>query len=93
MRLKAKEIDSIKKVINQFFKDAQIYIYGSQLDVSKRGGDIDIYIIPQDREKLLQKESKIKFLLQNMLYKPIDILIHRDFARDIEKEAKKGVRI
>ena len=92
MRLKAKEIDSIKKVINQFFKDAQIYIYGSQLDVSKRGGDIDIYIIPQDREKLLQKESKIKFLLQNMLYKPIDILIHRDFARDIEKEAKKGVR-
>jgi predicted nucleotidyltransferase len=93
MRLKAKEIDSIKNVINQFFKDAQIYIYGSQLDDSKRGGDIDIYIIPKDREKLLQKESKIKFLLQNMLYKPIDILIHRDFAKDIEKEAQKGVKI
>ena len=93
MRLKAKEIDSIKKVINQFFKDAQIYIYGSQLDDSKRGGDIDIYIIPKDREKLLQKESKIKFLLQHMLYKPIDILIHRDFAKDIEKEAQKGVKI
>ena len=93
MRLKAKEIDSIKKVVNQFFKDSQIYIYGSQLDDSKRGGDIDIYIVPKDRKKLLQKESKIKFLLQNMLYKPIDILIHRDFARDIEKEAKKGIRI
>jgi predicted nucleotidyltransferase len=93
MRLKAKEINSIKKVVNQFFKDAQIYIYGSQLDDSKRGGDIDIYIIPKDREKLLQKESKIKFLLQHMLYKPIDILIHRDFARDIEKEAQKGVQI
>jgi predicted nucleotidyltransferase len=93
MRLKAKEIDSIKKVVNQFFKDAQIYIYGSQLDDSKRGGDIDIYIIPKDREKLLQKESKIKFLLQHMLYKPIDILIHRDFAKDIEKEAQKGVKI
>ena len=55
MRLKAKEINSIKKVVNQFFKGAQIYIYGSQLDDSKRGGDIDIYIIPKDREKLLQK--------------------------------------
>ena len=93
MRLHQNEIEQIKDIVLKEFKDSTLYIFGSQLNPIKRGGDIDIFIIPQNRTNLLTKESKVKFLLENRLLKPIDILIHQDFNREIEQEALKGVLI
>ncbi len=93
MRLQQNEIAQIKKVILKEFGKSEIYIFGSQLDKSKWGGDIDIFIIPQNREELHEKESKVKFFLEEKILKPIDILIHYDFNRDIEKEAIKGIKL
>ena len=93
MRLRQNEITQIKKTILKEFGKSDIYIFGSQLDNSKKGGDIDIFIIPQNRKELYKKESKAKFILEEILFKPIDILIHYDFSRDIEKEAIKGRKI
>ena len=52
MRLSKKEI-SLKKIL-QNFPDAKIYIFGSILDDSVRGGDVDIFIIT-DKKKILKK--------------------------------------
>ena len=93
MRLHQNEIEQIKDIVLKEFQDSTIYIFGSQLNPMKQGGDIDIFIIPQNRTNLLAKESKVKFLLENRLLKPIDILIHQDFNREIEQEALKGVLI
>jgi len=93
MRLQSNEIAQIKETILREFGKSDIYIFGSQLDRTKRGGDIDIFIIPQEQKELLSKESKVKFLLEERLLKPIDIIIHSDFDRLIEQEALRGVLI
>jgi len=93
MRLHQNEIEQIRDTILDEFGTNEIYIFGSQLDSSRRGGDIDIFIVPKDRANLLTKESRVKFILEERLLKPIDILIHIDFSREIEQEALKGVKI
>ena len=89
MRLTDNEIKTIKKVIFDIFGDSEIRIFGSRL-IDKKGGDIDIFVIPKNRENLFAKKIKASAKLENLLFKPVDILVHYDFNRDIEKEALKG---
>ena len=89
MRLTYEEINIIKKVITEIFGESEIRIFGSRLQ-KKKGGDIDIYVIPENREELFKKKIKACAKLENLLYKPVDILVHYDFDREIEKEALKG---
>ncbi len=93
MRLSKEELKLIKKVILQIFGSARVVIFGSRLDKKKKGGDIDIFVIPANKDRLLTKKAKAEFILENELYKPIDILIHRDFSKKIEQEALKGIEI
>jgi predicted nucleotidyltransferase len=92
MRLSQKEVDFIKSEILKFIPDAEIYIFGSILKDNIRGGDIDIYIITNNIPDFLTK-SNIKFELERKLYRPVDLVFHKDFNLLIEKEAKKGIRI
>ena len=89
MRLKESEIRVIKEIIYSIFKDAKIYLFGSRLDNNKKGGDIDLFIISKDNT--LQNGLKAQAKLKRVLYKPVDIVLHRDFNRDIEKEAIRGI--
>ena len=91
MRLSKKEIDSIKNIISLYCPDAKIYLFGSRLDDSKRGGDIDLFIISSKNDyntKLL-----IASQIERAISKPIDIVMHRDFNRKIEQEALRGVEL
>jgi predicted nucleotidyltransferase len=92
MRLKDYEIKLIKKTIKDYIKDAKIYIFGSRLNDNKKGGDIDIFIITNEKIKLSTK-AKIKFFLEEKLFKPVDLVFHKDFNREIEKEALNGKEI
>ncbi|NPA12064.1 MAG: nucleotidyltransferase domain-containing protein, partial [Epsilonproteobacteria bacterium] len=47
VRLRKKEIETIKKLIFEYLGECEIYIFGSRTDLSKKGGDIDIYVIPK----------------------------------------------
>ena len=92
MRLSQKEVDFIKSKILEFIPDSEIYIFGSILKDNVRGGDIDIYIITNNVPDFLTK-SNIKFELERKLYRPVDLVFHKDYDLLIEKEAKKGIRI
>ena len=92
MRLTDKEITTIKKVIFDIFEESEIKIFGSRLK-DKNGGDIDIFVIPKNRENLFRKKIKASAKLENLLFKPVDIVVHYDFDREIEKEALKGETI
>jgi len=64
LRLTEEEIKAIKETSKEVFgKDVKVWIFGSRTDLSKKGGDIDIYIeIPDfDADKIFDK--KIKFLV------------------------------
>ena len=92
IRLKDKEIEIIKKLTTDIFGTSEIYIFGSRLR-DKKGGDIDIFIIPEDKSNLFEKKIKLAAKLERLLEKPVDIVISRDQNREIEKEALKGIKI
>ncbi|NPA10614.1 MAG: nucleotidyltransferase domain-containing protein [Epsilonproteobacteria bacterium] len=75
LRLSEKELSQIKKIKD--FIDADIYIFGSRLEMNKRGGDIDLYIVPKSkisaREKVLLK-MKIRSFLEDELLIPVDVV-------------------
>lgn len=43
MRLLNYEIDSIKKTFFEIFENGNIYLFGSRVDDSLKGGDIDLF--------------------------------------------------
>lgn len=93
MRLSKKELETIKETVENIFGDVVVYLFGSRADDSKKGGDIDLYIVSSLNENLFQKKRKLKIILEDLLFKPVDIVLSRDQERLIEKEALKGVRI
>ena len=93
MRLSTNEINLIKKKVNIIFGEGVIYLFGSRIDDDKKGGDIDLYIISEVNEDLFKKKIKLKTILEDLLFKPVDIVIAKDENRLIEKEAMKGIRI
>ena len=89
MRLKEKEIAVIKDIIANVFGDARVYLFGSRLDMSKNGGDIDLFVVA--KESSLEQKIKALAKLKRALHKPVDIVLHKDFDREIEQEALRGV--
>ncbi len=73
MRLNVYEVDTIKKAVHNFDEHAQIILYGSRTDDTKKGGDIDILIIS---DKIKNKElRKIRLKLYDILgEQKIDII-------------------
>ena len=96
MRLTNHEIKAIKDTFYEVFEDGDIYLFGSRVDDSKKGGDIDLYISPSKQlDNLHQK--KIDFLVKldfAIGEQKIDVIISKDKTRLIEKEAlRTGVKI
>ncbi|MRJ06651.1 MAG: DNA polymerase subunit beta [Epsilonproteobacteria bacterium] len=94
MRLTAREREIIRREIEKELGRAKIYLFGSQLDSTRRGGDIDLFIVPLEPvENIRTHRGKLKWILEEKLLKPVDIVIHRDFSREIEQEGLRGVEI
>ena len=93
MRLSKTYIDVIERSFNEVFC-GDIYLFGSRVDDSKRGGDIDLYLELKNHTNLFKK--KLKFLSRvkrEIGEQKIDVVFNTDSNRLIEKEAKKGVLI
>ncbi|WP_457560298.1 nucleotidyltransferase domain-containing protein [Caminibacter sp.] len=91
IKLNKQEIEIIKNTLTKIFGECEIYIFGSRL--KRTGGDVDIFIVPINRNNLFDKMIKAKVLLKDTLLRNVDIVIHKDFNLEIEKEALKGVKI
>jgi predicted nucleotidyltransferase len=95
MRLSKKEIETIKQVFLEVFKSGEIYLFGRRLDDTKRGGDIDLFVKTNYKDKILDKKiSFLSLLKQKIGDQKIDVVISKDTSRTIEQEALcKGVKL
>jgi len=89
VRLTDYEVEIIKKTFTDIFIDGKIYLFGSRVNDAKKGGDVDLYLVPYKKFSD-ETERKIKFSIQLDKYlgeQKIDIVLAKDKNRDIEQEA------
>lgn len=55
MRVPQNQLLFLKTQIHEYLPDAKIYLFGSRVDDSKRGGDIDILILSENKLDLKQR--------------------------------------
>ncbi|SFV61176.1 hypothetical protein MNB_SV-9-1432 [hydrothermal vent metagenome] len=95
MRLKQNQINYFKKLSLEIFNSTDIYLFGSRVDDSLRGGDIDIYIQTDKKEDILK--SKIIFLREfekEFGEQKIDLLIdNNSIQKEIFEIAKQGIKL
>jgi predicted nucleotidyltransferase len=78
MRLTVQEVDVIKATARRIFgSDVRIWLFGSRVDDSKRGGDIDLYLETDEiLESTGQAASRFGAELQMQLgEQKIDVLV------------------
>lgn len=94
MRLTDNDKKAIKETFFEIFEDGKIYLFGSRVDDTKRGGDIDLYISPSSKTRLASK--KIDFLValkQKIGEQKIDVVIDRGKNNLIGEIGKKGIEL
>jgi predicted nucleotidyltransferase len=78
MRLSQNQISAILKAKESFFPYSKIYLFGSRIDDSRCGGDIDLYILSEKRV-LNGVKKRIDFLvmLKSLIGdQKIDVILH-----------------
>jgi predicted nucleotidyltransferase len=95
MRLNNNYIKVIKKSFSEVFSKGEVYLFGSRIDDSKKGGDIDLYLVVENKINIFK--NKIKFLAKikrELGEQKIDVIFNIDENRLIEKEARKwGIKL
>jgi len=96
VRLSDWQIDAIKRSAKEAFGEGtKVILFGSRVYSEKRGGDIDLYIIPAQRDELFKRELRFRALLMRSLgERKIDVVVQKDPERPIERVAlKEGVEL
>lgn len=74
MRLNQEQIDLILTTIrSQAGTDARVVLFGSRMDDTRRGGDLDLLVESTPAMGLLQR-ARLKLALEAALHIPVDIL-------------------
>ncbi|MCK5720188.1 MAG: hypothetical protein KAH84_09615 [Thiomargarita sp.] len=91
MRLSNFYKETIKSTgLEVFGQNTKIYLFGSRIDDTKRGGDIDLYIEAADKNNLFEKKIQFLIKLNKILgEQKIDVIISKDRSRTIEQVALK----
>ena len=92
MRLSAEEVASIKRIIAEVFgEDAEVRLFGSRVDDTKRGGDVDLYVMPVQRDELYMKRVTCLGKLERALLYPVDLVVAEpEASRPIDRIALKN---
>jgi len=95
MRLSQSQVEFFKKLSLDIFDSTNIYLFGSRVDDTLKGGDIDIYIQTDKKQDILK--SKIIFLREfdkKFGEQKVDLIIdNKTVQKEIFEIAKKGIRL
>ena len=74
MRITPEQTETIVETIRSVAgPDVKVWLFGSRLDDTRRGGDLDLLIESVPAAGLIQR-ARIKLLLEQVLQLPVDIL-------------------
>lgn len=74
MRLSSQQIATILQTTYSIAgHDAEVWLYGSRLDPTRKGGDVDLLIESTPAVGLLER-ARIKNRLEHLLHLPVDVL-------------------
>ena len=74
MRLTPAQIDTIKSTAKAVLGEgARVTLFGSRVDDTARGGDVDLYV--ETAQPDLMKKIRCKVSLQDQLDLPIDLIV------------------
>lgn len=97
MRLTDEEVVFIKKAFQDtFLPGDHLWLFGSRVDDTKRGGDIDLYVetMEEDTGRLIDRKSNfIVQLWMTIGEQKIDVVLNqltKDFTLPIYKLARKN---
>jgi predicted nucleotidyltransferase len=88
LRLSAEAINVIQDAFLRVFEKGDLYLFGSRVDDTRKGGDIDLYVVADQQKRL--GEKRIDFLAQikhKIGDQRIDLVIDRGTNRLIDKIA------
>lgn len=95
MRLTEQEKTAIcEAFLRHFSQNDHLWLFGSRVDDSKKGGDIDFYVETEEKDTRIALEKKLSFLndlWSSLGEQKIDVvlnLIHSDYSLPIYEEAK-----
>lgn len=96
MRLTPDQVQAIQSVVHEFAgSEATAWLYGSRLDDSRRGGDVDLLVQTTQQIGLLQR-ARIKNQLELQLGLPVDVLSAANegaFSPFVRIAMAQGVRL
>ena len=96
VRLTLEERRHIKQLVTHVFGEgSRVFLFGSRVDDTKKGGDIDLFIEPEHLSNEFEQKITLITKLQLVLGdQKIDVVLAKDANRLIEQEArKKGVML
>ena len=93
MRLQKQEIQTILQVAKNIYGETvKVYLFGSRLDTTKRGGDIDLLIRTDEAKKgvlaRIRMIAQLKYLLGDQ---KIDIIGDHEDSIVVQEALQKGV--
>ncbi len=96
MRLQSKEIEHILTVARNIYgTGVKVYLFGSRTDDSKRGGDIDLLVRTDSKEKkgVLARIRMIAKLKQALGDQKIDVIGDHEESWIVEEALSKGLQL
>ena len=93
MRLSKREIEAILQVAEDIYgADVKVYLFGSRVDDSRRGGDIDLLVRTTSEKKgildRVRMASRIKSLIGDQ---KIDIIGDYEDNQVVQEALKNGI--
>ena len=94
VRLSEKEISIIKDTIKKYDPSANVIIFGSRADLTKKGGDIDILVISNKIDYKMRRKISVELFLK-LGERKIDLIItdNPPKSKFIKEAYKYGVKI
>jgi len=95
MRLTDFQIKNIKDIAQEVFGECRIFLFGSRVDDSLKGGDIDLYFILDKKPHFLDKPRFLAKLKRKIGEQKIDVVIDYPDRKKglIDEEALKGIEL